>query len=100
MRKLTLAGAVGIVLSLGVFVAAQDVPQVLVRADSVFREIPGQTDYTGNARILIDGLMVEADRIVIQGRVVRFEGNVRLNLPGGARVTDIKDLPGRLEIRR
>ena len=100
MRKPTLAGAVGIVLSLGAFAAAQDLPRVLVRGDVVFREQPGQTDFTGNARIIVDGLMVEADRIVIQGRVVRFEGNVRLNLPGDARVMDIKDLKERVEIRR
>lgn len=103
MRKLTLAGAVGIVLSLGAFVAAQDIPpipQVLVRGDAVLRDKPGQTDFTGNARIIVDGVMVEADRIVIQGTVVRFEGNVRLRLPGGTPVTDIKDLRERVEIRR
>lgn len=56
----------------------------MLRGDSVFREQPGQSDFTGSARLSVDGVMVEADRIVIQGREVRFEGNVRLTLPRGA----------------
>jgi hypothetical protein len=103
MRKLILAGAVGIVLSLGL-VAAQGItripqpPQVLVFGN-VVSETPGQTDYSGNARIIIDGLLMEADRIVVQGNVVRFEGNVRINLPGATRVLHQKDLKGRVEIK-
>ena len=92
MRKLTLAGVVGIVLSLGALAVAQDLPRVLVRADSVFRELPGQTDFSGNVRLTVDGVMVEADRIVIKDREVKFEGNVRLRLPSGVGVSELKDL--------
>ena len=101
MRKLTLVCAVGIVLSLGAFVAGQGIPQapqVLVFGD-VVSEAAGQTDYTGNGRIVIDGLLMEADRIVVQGLVVRFEGNVRIILPARTRVLHQKDLKGRVEIR-
>ena len=86
--------AVGAVLCLGAFAAAQNVPRVLVRADSVFRERPGQADFTGNARLTVDGVMVEADRIVIQDREVRFEGHVRLTLPRGVGVSEVKELRG------
>ena len=92
MRKPLLAGAVGIVLSVGAFAAAQELPRVLVRGDSVFRELPGQTEFTGNARLTVDGVIVEADRIVIQGREVKFEGNVRLTLPSGVRVSELRQV--------
>jgi hypothetical protein len=82
-----------VLLCLAAFAAAQDLPRVSVRGDSVFREQRGQTDFTGNARLSVDGVMVEADRIVMQGRDVRFEGNVRLTLPRGAVVSEVKMMP-------
>ena len=88
-----------VLLCLGAIAVAQDPPRVVVRGDSVFREQPGQTDFTGNARLSVDGVMVEADRIVIQDRDdVRFEGNVRLTLPRGARVSEVKELRGLIRI--
>lgn len=83
---------IGAVVCLGAFAVAQDLPRVIVRGDSVFREQPGQTDFSGNARLSVDGVMVQADRIVIQDRQVRFEGNVRLTLPRGARVSEMKEV--------
>lgn len=91
-NRRVIAVVIGAVLALGAISPAQDLPRVLVRGDSVFREQPGQTDFTGNARITVNGVMVEADRIVIQDREVRFEGNVRLALPRGARVSEMKEV--------
>ena len=85
---------IGAALCLGAIAVAQDLPRVLVRADSVFREQPGQTDFTGNARLSVDGVMVQADRIVIHDREVRLEGNVRLTLPTGSHVSELKELRG------
>ena len=93
-KRRVITVVIGVVLCLGAIAPAQDLPRVLVRGDSVFREEPGHTDFSGNARLTVDGVMVEADRIVIQGREVRFEGHVRLTLPIDARVTELKELRG------
>ena len=93
-KRRVITVVVGAALCLGAIAAAQDLPRVLVRGDSVFRELPGQTDFSGNARLSVDGVMVQADRIVIQDRQVRFEGNVRLTLPRGASVSEVKELRG------
>ena len=95
MRKLILAGSVGVVLGVGAFAAAQDRPRVVVRANSAFREQPGLTDFYGNASLTVDGVTVEADRIVIANGKATFEGNVTLSLPRGVPVSELK-FPGRV----
>ena len=93
MRKLILASSVGVVLfGLGALATAQNIRTVFVHADSVFREQPGLTDFAGNVRLTVDGVMVEADRIILEDGKATLQGHVRLTLPKGVRVSEVKDL--------
>lgn len=71
----------GAVLCLGAMADAQDDPRVSTSAEKVVREQSGRTTLTGNVVLTINGVVVRADRAVIQDSEVTLEGNVRLTLP-------------------
>jgi hypothetical protein len=90
MRKRVVAVAIGAVLGLGAFAAAQ-APPYTVRAD---RHIASGTlsagepawtmthrTLTGNVVLEVNGVTVRADQAVIKDGEVSLEGNVRLTLP-------------------
>jgi len=82
--------AVGAVLCLGAFAAAQ-APPFTVHADKVLRDViwdlggktsvPVQSTYIGNVVLEVNGVLVRADRAVIKDGEVALEGNVRLTVP-------------------
>lgn len=92
MRKRVTAVAIGAVLGLGAFAAAQ-APAYTVTADrktSVVHWSLGinestmkvtQRTLTGNVVLQVNGVTVHADQAVIKDGEVTFEGNVRLTLP-------------------
>ena len=92
MRKRVTAVAIGAVLGLGAFAAAQ-APAYTVRADrhiaratlSAGIDEPTvrvtQRTLTGNVVLEVNGVTVRADQAVIKDGEVTFEGNVRLTLP-------------------
>lgn len=79
MRKRMLAVAVGTLVSAGAFAAAQN-PQVAVTARSGTTS-PEQVTLTGGVSILVNDVLVRADRAVMKDREVTLEGNVRMTLP-------------------
>lgn len=85
MRKRILAGAVGILLSLGAVAVAQ-APQFSVQADNIVREAE-QTTLTGGVSFMVGDVLVRADKAVRKGREVSLEGNVRMTLPSTVIVT-------------
>jgi len=92
MRKRVTAVAIGAVLSLGAFAAAQ-APAYTVRADRHIAHMTLSADindpnvrvtqntFTGNVVLQVNGVTVYADRAVVKDGEVTFEGNVRLTLP-------------------
>jgi lipopolysaccharide assembly outer membrane protein LptD (OstA) len=72
---------IGMALCLGAVVAAQEDPRFSASADTVVREQPGRTTLTGNVVLTINGVVVRADRAVIQDGEVTLDGNVHLRLP-------------------
>ena len=85
MRKRMIAGAVGILLSLGAIAVAQ-APQFSVQADNIVREAE-QTTLTGGVSFMVGDVLVRADKAVMKGREVSLEGNVRMTLPSRVIVT-------------
>ena len=89
MRIVTVA--IGAVLGLGVFAAAQAPPftmqadrhTVSMRLGAQGQDIPDsrETHLRGNVVMQVNGVVVRADRAVIKGSEVQLEGNVRLTLP-------------------
>ena len=84
MRKRILAGAVGMLLSLGSVAVAQ-APQISVQADNIVRQAE-QTTLTGGVSFMVGDVLVRADKAVMKGREVSLEGNVRMTLPSTFRV--------------
>ena len=91
MRKRIVAVAIGAVLGLGAFAAAQALPYA-IKSDSNFVEASfnergevwkRQWTHTGNVVIEVNGVVVMADRAVVnqQNGEVALVGNVRLTLP-------------------
>jgi lipopolysaccharide assembly outer membrane protein LptD (OstA) len=80
MRKRVIAIAGGVALCIGALAVAQ-APQLSVQADNFVREVSGQTTLTGGVSIMVDGVLVRADKAVVKGREVSLEGNVRMTLP-------------------
>jgi hypothetical protein len=91
MRKQVTAVAIGAVLGLGAFAAAQ-APTYTVTADHNTAEVHWslgnvstmkvtQRILTGNVVLQVNGVTVHADQAVIKDGEVTFEGNVRLTLP-------------------
>jgi lipopolysaccharide export system protein LptA len=92
MRKRVTAVAIGAVLGLGAFAAAQ-APTYTVRADRHISHVTlsaginepnvkvTQSTLTGNVVLQVNGVTVRADQAVIKDGEVTFEGNVRLTLP-------------------
>ena len=80
-RRRVITVVIGAALCLGAIVVAQDDPRVSTSADNVVREQPGRTTLTGNVVLTVNGVVVTADRAVIQDGQVTLEGNVRLTLP-------------------
>jgi hypothetical protein len=60
--------------------AAQDNPPVTSHADKITSG-SGRTTLEGNVVLIVNGVVVRADRAVIQGGEVALEGDVRLTLP-------------------
>ena len=83
MQKRTVILAVGALLavSAGGLATAQNSP-VTARANTATVD-GSRTTMSGNAVITVNGVAVLADRIVINGREVTLEGNVRMTLPQG-----------------
>ncbi len=82
MEKRRVIGViVGLVLCLGALAAAQSQP-LTTRADKVTKG-PTQTTLAGNVVLTVNGVVVRADRAVIQNGEVTLEGNVRMTLPKG-----------------
>ena len=92
MQKRVLTVAIGAVLGLGAFAAAQ-APPYTVQADRHIVEatwgaplgqaapVVRQTMLTGNVVLQVNGVVVRADRATIKDGEVALEGNVRLTLP-------------------
>lgn len=79
MRKRILIVAVDAILCAGGFAVAQ-IPPVSVSADK--RAVDSvRTMLEGSVSVMINGVVVRADRAVIQGREVSLEGNVRMTFP-------------------
>jgi hypothetical protein len=72
---------IGTVFCLGAFAAAQDnnLP-VTSHADQITSD-SGRTTLDGNVVLIVNGVVVRADRAVIQDGEVTLEGGVRLTLP-------------------
>jgi hypothetical protein len=93
MRKRVTAVAIGAVLGLGAFAAAQ-APAYTFSADRHIAHARWGADgiskpnvrvtqrtLTGNVVFQVNGVTVRADQAVIKDGEVTFEGNVRLTLP-------------------
>jgi hypothetical protein len=93
MRKNVTAVAIGAVLGLGAFAAAQ-APAYTVRADNYIAHATWPSEgiskqavkvthrtLTGNVVLEVNGVTVHADRAVIKDGEVTFEGSVRMTLP-------------------
>ena len=78
-KRRVITVVIGAVLCLGAIAAAQDQP-FTTQADKVAVG-PTQTTLTGNVVLTVNGVVVRADRAVIQNGDVTLEGNVRLILP-------------------
>ena len=89
MRRRITVVAIGAVLGLGALAVAQ-APPYTVRSDSVLvnatwgagqpLEVRKRT-LVGNVVLEVNGVVVRADRAVINDGEVSFEGNVRMTLP-------------------
>ena len=90
MRKRILIVVAGAILCPGGFAVAQN-PQTEIRlkgdtsmvatADQVHNPASGQITLAGNVSFQVDGVLVRADRAVVNQREVTLEGNVRMTLP-------------------
>ena len=84
-KRRIVAVVVGVMLAgLGAFAAAQNQPGT-TQADKVITE-PSRTAFAGNVVLTVNGVVVRADRAVIQDGEVALEGNVRLTLPKSSNV--------------
>jgi hypothetical protein len=83
---------VGAVLCLSAFAAAQDQP-LTTHADSVVVGPNQQTTLTGNVVVVVNGVVMRADRAVIQDGEVTLEGNVRVTLPNPRSTSETMRLP-------
>ena len=90
MRKRVTAVAIGAVLGLGAFAAAQAPPYTVQADEHIVTAtlsagepawIPRQRTLTGNVVFEVNGVIVRADQAVIKDGEVTLEGNVRLTLP-------------------
>jgi lipopolysaccharide export system protein LptA len=70
---------VGAVLCLGAFAAAQGQP-LTTHADNVAVG-PTQTTLSGNVVVVVNGVVMRADRAVIQDGEITLEGDVRVTVP-------------------
>jgi hypothetical protein len=80
MRKRIAIVAVGAILCAGGLAVAQNPP--LVSAEKgIIRQGSDHFTLSGGASLTVNGVVVRADRMVVAGREVTLEGNVRMTLP-------------------
>ena len=90
MRKRILIVVAGAIVCAGGFAVAQN-PQteirlkadttMVVKADQIANQASGQITLTGGVSFQPNGVLVRADRAVVNQREVTLEGNVRMTLP-------------------
>ena len=90
MRKRIVIVVTGAILCAGGFAVAQN-PQTEIRlkadtamvakADTVTPQASGQITLVGGVSFQVNGVLVRADRAVVNQREVTLEGNVRMTLP-------------------
>jgi lipopolysaccharide assembly outer membrane protein LptD (OstA) len=90
MRKRILIVVAGAILCAGGFAVAQN-PQtenrikadvaMLTKGDKVGNLASGQITLRGDVSFQVNGVLVRADRAVVNQREVTLEGNVRMTLP-------------------
>ena len=90
MRKRIVIVVAGAILCAGSFAVAQN-PQtenrtkadvaILTKGDTIGNLASGQITLRGNVSIQVNGVLVRADRAVVNQREVTLEGDVRMTLP-------------------
>jgi lipopolysaccharide assembly outer membrane protein LptD (OstA) len=90
MRKRILIVVAGAILCASGFAVAQN-PQTEIRlkadttmvatADKVLNEASGQITLAGGVSFQVNGVLVRADRAIVNQREITLEGNVRMTLP-------------------
>jgi lipopolysaccharide assembly outer membrane protein LptD (OstA) len=90
MRKRILILVAGAILCAGGFAVAQN-PQtenrikadaaILTKGDKIGNLASGQITLRGNVSFQVNGVLVRADRAVVNQREVTLDGNVRMTLP-------------------